>query len=119
VLVAAYATDHDFWTPNENLLQANPLSFVLAVVVLGSLLRHDWLPRAARGTRWLAIVAALGVVIKAWPGPGQGNLEVLAVTLPTHLAAAWAMARARRGIAPAPDAPVEPVNPPASAHPRP
>lgn len=100
VLVGSWFTDHDFWRPNENLLQAGPLSLLLAIVLFGALLRPQLEPLAAKGARWIAAIAAFGLLLKAWPGPDQGNFEVLALTLPVHLASAWALSRAVRPVPP-------------------
>ena len=100
VLVGSWFTDHDFWRPNENLLQAGPLSLLLAIVLFGALLRPQLEPLAAKGARWIAAIAAFGLLLKAWPGPDQGNFEVLALTLPVHLASAWALSRAARPVPP-------------------
>lgn len=96
LLAAAWFTDHDFWVPNENLLQASPLSLVLALVVLGAILRPSLWGVASRIARWVAALALLGVLVKLVPlGVSQDNLQVLALALPVHLAAAWALRQAR------------------------
>lgn len=95
LLVAAWFTDHDFWVPNENLLQASPLSLVLALVVLGAILRPSLWQAASRIARWVAVLALVGVLVKLVPwGVTQDNLQVLAFALPVHLAAAWAARQA-------------------------
>lgn len=87
VLVVAWLfTDHDFWRWNENLFQASPL-LLAAPLLAGSLLRGR-MPGARLATLF-TVVAALGVLallLKLVPGFHQGNWDVIAVLLPTHLA---------------------------------
>jgi hypothetical protein len=93
VLTGAYLTDHVFWYANENLLQASPLHLGVAVVGLLLLGRRSAPPWGARWARLLAGLALLGLVLKPLPGLDQGNIEIVALTLPINLAAAWALTR--------------------------
>lgn len=91
LLVGAYLTDHVFWHANENLLQASPLHLLLgagALLLIGRRTSPAWVVTLAR---WIAAFACLGLVGKLWSGFGQGNLEIVALTLPLNLALAWAL----------------------------
>jgi hypothetical protein len=86
-------TDHFFLGLNENAFQANPVSLVLAGLLL--------LTAAGRGRVWtgraVAAVAALavaGLVLQILPGLDQVNGEMLALTLPAHLGLAWGVLEA-------------------------
>jgi len=81
VLAGLWAfTDHRFSDRNENVLQLSLLSLALAFV----------LPRAARRRTAerlagaAALTAAVGLTLKALPGFGQANYEVIALLLPAH-----------------------------------
>lgn len=84
-------TDHLYSYRNENVLQLNPLSLVVAFL----LVRLIWKRRKSRGAgdaraaiRGAAIVAALsiiGFVIQILPGIDQVNGDVIALALPLHL----------------------------------
>jgi uncharacterized protein DUF4105 len=86
-------TDHIYSYRNENLLQLDPLSLVLLVL----LLRLAWteatsdtyFSRARSAFMTAAIVAALsviGLLMKALPVFDQGNADIIAMALPIHLA---------------------------------
>ncbi len=106
-------TDHTFWYPNLNLLQANPLALPLTVAFLSSL-RRGGMPRWGTNlAAALAVGSALGALLALVPGVGQANGELLAFTLPVNLGL-WAAARsAARGTtsAPPPGDGKEGVNP--------
>jgi hypothetical protein len=95
ILILAWtATRHVFWSWNENLLQASPLSLALVVLVPLALLRGR-AQRAARGAALAVLaVAALGALLALIPG-GQENRAVVALFLPVHLVLAWALATRR------------------------
>jgi hypothetical protein len=93
ILGAWLFTGHTFWGWNENLLQANPLSLVLAVAWVPLFWRSSaarWLPAAATG---LAALSLLGLVLQALPGWDQVNGEIIALALPANLALAWSARR--------------------------
>ena len=79
-------TEHWYVHANENLLQLQPLSLALAVL----------LPLAASGRRgrraaeWLAATTAAlsmaGLLLQLLPGFDQANAEVLALAVPLHVA---------------------------------
>ncbi len=88
-------TDHVFWRVNENAMLANPLSLVLALLLIPAAL--------GRGRRWagrlastVAALAAAGFVLQVLPGIDQTNGDILAVTLPAHVGLAWGVMRAWR-----------------------
>jgi len=93
-------TDHWVTYGNENLLQANPLSLALLVLLLLAATRHG--ARAANALRWtaaaLALLSIAGFVLQALPGLDQVNGEIIAFALPVHvgLATGAALGFARR-----------------------
>ncbi|HET6680072.1 MAG TPA: DUF4105 domain-containing protein [Gemmatimonadaceae bacterium] len=97
LLLAWTATRHSFWYRNENLLQFNPLSLALVVLIPLAMLRG----RATRATGIVAGVVAslsvLGLVMQVLPAFSQVNGEVIALALPVHLAVVAALHAAGRG----------------------
>ena len=93
VLLGAYLTDHTFWFRNENVLQATPLSLLVGLLVLGSVVR----PRLAGLAARLALVAAalslVGLGLKLLPMFSQQNAEILSLAVPLHLAVAFVLHR--------------------------
>ena len=89
LIVGWTATRHVFMARNENLLQFDVLSLALAVVLPLAVARA----RAVRLARTLAIVVAaiafVGFAMQVLPWFKQVNGEVIALTLPAHLALAW------------------------------
>lgn len=86
------ATDHDVTFGNENILQANPLTF--ALLPLGLMLAWG----SQRAVKWnrvwwtvLAALSVLGVVIKVLPFADQANWNILVLLVPLHVgfAASW------------------------------
>lgn len=93
ILIAWTLTEHVFMRRNENVLQLNPLS--LALVVLLPLLLYRG--RASRAVAWLgtaiAALAVLGFAIQVLPWFHQVNGEIIALALPVQVAMAWAVRR--------------------------
>lgn len=89
LLLGAWAfTDHVFWYRNWNLLQVNPLFLPVPLAFLLFLSRGRF-PRWGRDLAvGLAVLAALGLLVRLFPGIGQMNGEILAFTLPTNLSLA-------------------------------
>ena len=89
LIVGWTATRHVFMARNENLLQFDMLSLALAVVLPLAVARA----RAVRLARTLTIVVAgiafVGFAMQILPWFKQVNGEVIALTLPAHLALAW------------------------------
>ena len=93
LLVLAWtATQHQFWYRNENLLQFNPLSLLLVVLVPLALLRGRGLDPARIGALVVAALSAVGLALALLPG-GQASAEVVALALPVHAALAWVLSR--------------------------
>ncbi len=93
LLLAWTATHHVFWYRNENLLQVNPLSLLLAITL-------PLVGGASRGARWartaslaVAGLSLLGLAVQAVPTFDQVNGEIVALALPVHLAVAAALLR--------------------------
>ncbi len=84
-------TDHIYSYRNENLFQLNPLSLILAVLLIAFAIRMRRKPGAipSRGLmRWARIVAGLavlGFVAQVFPSLDQVNGDVIALALPLHL----------------------------------
>ena len=108
LIIGWSATRHVFMARNENLLQFDVLSIALAVVLPLAIARA----RAVRAARTLSLViaaiAVVGFAMQILPWFNQVNGEVIALTLPAHLALAWCVlaltlapetAPARRGSA--------------------
>ena len=89
LIVGWAATRHIFMARNENLLQFDVLSLALAVVLPVAIARG----RAVRAARTLALVIAaiafVGFAMQILPWFKQVNGEIIALTLPAHLALAW------------------------------
>ena len=101
LLLSWFFTDHVFWALNENAFQANPISLVLA----GVLIREALTGNGHRAGIWASIridtvarvvggVAIAGFCVQVLPGFDQVNGEVLAVLLPAHVGLAWGALRA-------------------------
>ena len=90
LIVGWAATRHTYMARNENILQFDPLSVVLAVLLPMAIMRG----RALNATRLLATVVAavavVGLAMKLVPVFNQTNLAAIGLALPSHLALAWA-----------------------------
>ena len=89
VMIVSHFTAHEFMHWNENFLQANPLSLVLAVALVPAVFAGRWRRLAARTALLAAGVSVLGLVMQVVPGLDQVNGYHLAVAVPAHLAVAW------------------------------
>jgi hypothetical protein len=84
---------------NWNLLGVNPLSLLVAVLVVAAVVgrgiegRHRRARRAARAAGLVAVLAVFGTVLVLLPGAGQRSAELFALLVPVHLAVWWAFAR--------------------------
>ena len=118
-------THHIFMYANENVLQATPLSLVLAVLLPLSIRARPG-PRAAHMATLLAFVilglSLIGLLAQLLPMMGQRNGEIIGFALPLHAAAAYAVWRLTHGgtASPAHDEahPTRVVSPAADALPR-
>ena len=89
VMIVSHFTAHEFMHWNENFLQANPLSLLLAVALVPAVFTGRWRRLATRTAQLAAGVSILGLTMQVVPGVDQVNGYHLAVTVPTHLAVAW------------------------------
>jgi hypothetical protein len=101
LLLSWFFTDHVFWALNENAFQANPVSLILAGLLIREALNRKGHPAGSvAGTRVVTMakvvggVAIAGLFAQVLPGFDQVNGEVLAVLLPAHLGLAWGALRA-------------------------
>jgi len=93
VLVIAWtATRHVFIGHNENILQFDPLSLVVAVALPLAVARGRAVAVARTVTRVVAVIALVGLVMQVLPWFNQVNGAVIALALPAHVALAWAVA---------------------------
>jgi len=89
-----FFTDHDPATWNEGVLQATPVHFLLAILLLPLLIGRRPGDFTVRIARWLSALALLGLLLKVFPMFSQANLELLVLTIPVQLGLAGAVARA-------------------------
>lgn len=102
ILIVGWAfTRHAFMARNENLLQFDPLSLVLAVVLPLAVMRGSSANLTRGLSRVILMASAIGLIVKIFPFFPQVNMAVIALTLPAHIALAWAV----RSLVPA-DAPL-------------
>jgi hypothetical protein len=93
-------TNHIHSFSNENVLQANPLSLVLGVVILtqfrmrrqGTVNEPFVRPRILRLAWAIVALSVLGLALKILPAFYQQNLQIIALLLPLHLGIALALA---------------------------
>jgi hypothetical protein len=93
-------TNHVHSYRNENVLQATPLSLILAVMILAHLrsnARSDAISslvgRRTLQLAWIIVaLSGIGLVLKVIPGFNQENHEIIALLLPIHLGMALALA---------------------------
>lgn len=91
LIVGWTATRHVFMVHNENVLQFDPLSLVLAVVLPVAVLRGRATSAARTLSFVIAVIALVGLAMKLLPWFRQMNGEILVLTLPAHLALVWAV----------------------------
>ena len=91
LIVGWTATRHVFMVRNENVLQFDPLSLVLAVVLPLAISRAKAVNAARTLSMVVAVIAIVGLAMQALPWFNQTNGAVIALTLPAHLALAWAV----------------------------
>ena len=91
LIIGWTATRHVFMVRNENLLQFDPLSLVLAVVLPLAISRGKAVNVARTLSMVVAVIAIVGLAMKVIPWFNQTNGAVIALTLPAHLALAWAV----------------------------
>ena len=91
LIVGWTATRHVFMARNENLLQFDVLSLGLAVVLPTALIRARSVGLARKLSVVIAAIAVVGFVMQVLPWFKQVNGEIIALTLPAHLALAWSV----------------------------
>jgi hypothetical protein len=109
LIVGWTATRHVFMARNENLLQFDPLSLLLAVLLPLAVSRGRSAPLVRLLSAIIAVVAIVGLAMKVLPWFDQVNVAVIAMTLPAHIALAWGL----RTLVPA----TTPARPAAAARP--
>lgn len=98
LLLAWFATRHQFWASNLSVLLLSPLSLPLVVLIPPALLKAKY----TRPARMLAgAIALLGMLaLLCSLVPLQENRAVVALFLPVHLALAWAIGLPRNTLHP-------------------
>ena len=91
LIVGWTATRHVFMARNENLLQFDVLSLGLAVVLPIALTRARAVGAARKLSLVIASIAVVGFVMQILPWFNQVNGEIIALTLPAHLALTWSI----------------------------
>jgi hypothetical protein len=92
LVIAWTATRHTFIGHNENVLQFDPLSLVVAVALPLAIAGRRAIGVARLLTTIVAVLALVGFVMQLLPWFDQVNGAVIALTLPAHLVLAWAVA---------------------------
>ncbi|MGQ0560318.1 MAG: Lnb N-terminal periplasmic domain-containing protein [Gemmatimonadota bacterium] len=83
-------TDHVVTYSNENLMQANPLSLLLAVLAPAAVLGKAWVRRwAAWFGLFVAGLSALGFLLQLLPQLDQVNGDIIGLLAPVHGAVAY------------------------------
>jgi hypothetical protein len=100
LIIGWTATRHVFMARNENLLQFDPLALALAVVLPLAIARSRAIGAARSLSVAILAIAVLGLAMKALPWFDQVNGEIIALTLPAHVAVAWGVLSL--AVAPAP-----------------
>ncbi len=95
-------TRHVYSYRNENLLQANSLSLVLAIAIFATMTDRDGRTTGRRRalTRRIALTVAglslIGLIVQVLPTFNQVNGEIIGTLLPAHLAIAFVLYRRYR-----------------------
>lgn len=97
LLLAWFATRHDFMANNPSVALVNP-AWVLAIVAAIMILRGGVSRGVRSGLRWLLVIAVLGTAGAVMLGHGGSALEIAALVLPAHAAVAYAADRYRRTV---------------------
>ena len=91
LIIGWTATRHVFMVRNENVLQFDPLALALAVVLPLAISWGKALNAARTLSMVVLVIAIVGLAIQVLPWFNQTNGQVIALTLPAHLALAWAV----------------------------
>ena len=81
-------TDHLYSYRNENILQLNPVSLVVAATLIALLWRKTPSRLAIASGALVAALSIGGFLVQILPGFDQVNGDVIALALPLHLAVA-------------------------------
>ena len=93
-LFAAWVfTHHYFMSRNENLLQLNPISIVLTVLIPLSIYALRGVSRARQLSAVVAALSLIGMIAQGTPFFRQLNGEIIALALPVNLAVVWTVFR--------------------------
>ena len=90
LVIAWTATRHLFIGHNENILQLDPLSLIVAVALPLAIAYGRGVGFARTLTRVIAAAAVVGLVMQVLPWFDQVNGAVIALALPAQLVLAWA-----------------------------
>jgi hypothetical protein len=105
LLLSWFFTDHVFWGLNENAFLSNPVSLILAGLLIREALNRPGSRATDRArssarirvdvvAKVVAGLAIAGFFVQVLPGFDQVNGEVMAVLLPAHAGLAWGVLRA-------------------------
>ncbi|HET9636648.1 MAG TPA: DUF4105 domain-containing protein [Gemmatimonadaceae bacterium] len=86
-------TRHYFMGRNENLMQFDPLSIVMVVLIPLSIHAHKAQSRAVKLGGWIAAISLFGFIAQGIPFFYQKNGEIIALALPINLAVWWTVYR--------------------------
>ena len=86
-----FGTDHRFGHWNENVLQYNPLCWIVGIAFAILLFRGHFPKWGLRALDVVVGLSLVGFVIQILPGMNQVNGEAIALALPIHLALLWTM----------------------------
>lgn len=100
LLLAWFATRHDFMANNPSVALVNPL-WALGLVAAVMMLRAGVSKGIRAAMRWLLVAAVIGTAGAVLLGHAGSALEIAAVFLPGHAAVAAAASRYRRAELPA------------------
>ena len=93
LVFAWFFTQHYFMGQNENLMQFDPLSIGLAVLIPLAIFARRASPRTTKLAGWIAAISLLGFVAQGIPFFYEKNGEIIALALPINLAVWWAVYR--------------------------
>jgi hypothetical protein len=86
-------TKHYFMGQNQNLMQMDPLSIFLVVLIPLSIHGLRGVSRAAKFAGFIALVSLFGFVAQGIPSFSQKSGEIIALALPINLAVWWTVHR--------------------------
>ncbi|MFL5544536.1 MAG: DUF4105 domain-containing protein [Gemmatimonadaceae bacterium] len=93
LVIAWLFTKHHFMGRNENLMQLNPLSIALVVLIPLAVYGRRAISRTIKIAGFISVVCLLAFVLQGLPFLDQNNGEIIALGLPINLAVWWAVYR--------------------------